>query len=207
MRQFEIGRCFMLVLLLLGVLMVVVSPVLGNGLSLVWEGEVCSTGAEVVTSSLVDGVLYLIVVEGNWLYDSYWFLAADAMYYTTDSSDSWQWQNHFPAPGGHSFLQINSNDVDWGPFSNGDTGHRYSIYYEGEGAPITFRIVDWVDDDYENNICRLGIRIYKEVTVGGYVVDNDSRGASAFSVDVLLLAGFVTLPFIEYFRKCRRRKV
>jgi hypothetical protein len=88
------------------------------------------------------------------------------MYYTTNPNE-WIWLNHFPAPGGHSFLQINGADVDWGPFSNGDTGHTYSIDYIGQGAPITFRIVDWIDQNYANNDCHIPIHIYITEVKGG----------------------------------------
>jgi hypothetical protein len=91
---------------------------------------------------------------------------ADAMYYTTGPV-GWNWVNHFPAPGGHSFLQINGADVNWGPFSNGDTRHTYSITYIGQGSPITFQIVDWIDQDYANNECHLPISIYLEEYKGG----------------------------------------
>jgi len=37
--------------------------------------------------------------------------------------------NPYPAPDGHSFLQINGADVNWEPISNGNTVHKYSIIY------------------------------------------------------------------------------
>ncbi|MEM3765645.1 MAG: hypothetical protein QXU46_01305 [Candidatus Bathyarchaeia archaeon] len=58
-------------------------------------------------------------------------------------------------------MQINGEDVNWGDFSNGDTGHAYSIYFIGTGSTITFRIVDWIDEDYTNNECHLPVEIYE----------------------------------------------
>ena len=72
------------------------------------------------------------------------------------------WATWSPAPNSHSFLQINGNDVYWGPFSNGDTGHTYTLMYTGNGEPITFRIVDWIDNVNEGNICHLHVTIYTE---------------------------------------------
>jgi hypothetical protein len=89
------------------------------------------------------------------------------MYYTT-GTQHWDWINHFPAPGGHSFLQIDGKDVDWGPFSNGDTGHTYSMYYEGIGAAIKFKLIDWIDGNYTNNYCHLPIEIYELPLETGY---------------------------------------
>ena len=71
------------------------------------------------------------------------------------------WTNAFPAPDGHSFLQINDQDVSWGPFSNYSTGHTDSINYVGQGLPITFRLVDWMDGDYSNNFCHLPVQIWE----------------------------------------------
>lgn len=199
-------RVFALALVSLSLLMGAVFPVLGAGTFLVWEGEVPSSGEEVWSVFLLDGVQYLIVAEGMWWYNYSYNLAADAMYYTTDHSNSWDWGNYFPAPGGHSFLQINGADVNWGPFSNGDTGHRYSLYYLGEGSSISFRIVDWMDGDYEDNICRLSVKIYREVTVGGYVVDYDSGMRFPSWIGILALASIIGLPFVGCLAKIRRKK-
>jgi hypothetical protein len=117
-----------------------------------------ATGATVTTPTLQSGTTYRIVASEIFWYDYANHLQADAMYYTTATSE-WNWVNHFPAPDGHSFLQMNGADVNWGPFSNGDTGHTYSIEYIGQGAPITFQIVDWMDQDYANNTCHIPISI------------------------------------------------
>ena len=42
-------------------------------------------------------------------------------------------------------------DVNWGPFSNGDTGHSYKIEPQGNDASVVFQIFDWYDEDYSNN--------------------------------------------------------
>jgi hypothetical protein len=127
----------------------------------IWESWVYSNGTPVTTPiSLANGVKYKIVVSEVFYYDKPHNYAADAMYYTTQYPDSFNWGNHLPAPNGHSFLQINGNDVNWGPFSNGDTYHTYTITYTGTGAPITFQIIDWIDG-YANNYCHLVVKIYE----------------------------------------------
>ncbi len=125
-----------------------------------WENSAfSSTGAIVTTPTLQSGVTYHIVASEIFWYNQASNLAADAMYYTTDPTNHWDWLNHFPAPGGHSFLQMNGADVNWGPFSNGNTGHTYSITYVGQGVPVTFQIVDWMDGNYTNNECHTPISI------------------------------------------------
>jgi hypothetical protein len=173
-----------------------VAPV--RSLSLLWEDQVLSSGLEVTSPVLISGEQYTIVVSDRWWYSkpSEDNLAADAMYYTTDYTDSWDWVNHFAAPDGHSFLRIDGQDIDWGPFSNGDTNHTYSINYTGQSAALTFRIVDWVDGNYTNNECKLLVRIYGEHTVGGTIVDADLFGTSWYVVSifaVILSVTFVTM--------------
>jgi hypothetical protein len=195
---------FMSALFLTSILTVVVLPVLGVE-ELVWEGSVPSDGSSVTSPILYSGVTYRIVSELQWWYDYPQNLASDSQYYTTDFSNSWVWGNYFPAPGGHSFMQINNLDVDWGPFSNGKgdgTGHYYEIYYEGEEAPITFRLVDWMDGNYANNVCHLRIRIYRETTVGGFIVDSNLWELAPF-LGALALAIIITIPTIRYLRKSR----
>ena len=121
---------------------------------------VYSDGAPATSPVLEFGKKYKIVATEMFWYDHPNWLQAYAMYYTTNK-DGWQWTNHFPAPDGHSFLQINGQDIDWGPFSNGDTGHTYTIYMMGEGDSLTFQIVDWIDGDYSNNGCHLPVYIYE----------------------------------------------
>jgi hypothetical protein len=133
-----------------------------------WEGTAySSTGNVVTTPILQSGVTYHIVASEIFWYNYAQNLEADAMYYTTEPVFGWWWANHFPAPGGHSFLQINGADVNWGPFSNGDTGHTYYTTYVGQGSSITFQIVDWIDHDYTNNSCHIPISIYMEQHKGG----------------------------------------
>jgi hypothetical protein len=126
-----------------------------------WGADVPASGAPVTSPVLEAGREYRIVASEMWFYDFPGNLGADAQYYTTDPTSSWHWGNHFPAPDGHSFLQIDSQDVSWGPFSNGDTGHTYTIYYTGTGAAITFSLVDWIDGDYTNNHCHLPVEIWE----------------------------------------------
>jgi len=173
-----------------------VAPV--KSLSLLWEDQVPSSGLEVASRVLISGQQYTIVVSDRWWYSrpSEDNLAADAMYYTTNYTDSWDWVDNLAAPDGHSFLQINGQDVDWGPFSNGDTNHTYSINYTGQDAALVFRIVDWVDGNYTNNECKLLVRIYGEHTVGGTIIDADLFGTSLYVVSifaVILSATFVTM--------------
>lgn len=169
---------------------------------LIWDAYVLSSGAEVTSPILLAGKTYRIVADEIWWYDYDKNLAADAQYYTTDGSDSWDWGNYFPAPGGHSFLQINNHDVNWGPFSNGDTGHTYTIYYVGEGAALTFKIVDWIDGNYTNNGCKIRVRIYKPVIVGGYVVDSELYEASNLpAINAMIATVLIIVPLMNHCKK------
>jgi hypothetical protein len=172
----------------------------GKSLSLLWEDQVLSSGLEVTSLVLISGEQYTVVVSDRWWHSkpSEDNLAADAMYYTTDYTDSWDWVNHFAAPGGHSFLQIDGQDVDWGPFSNGDTNHTYTIGYAGQDAALVFRIVDWVDGNYTNNECKLLVRIYGEHTVGGTIIDADLFGTSLYVVS--FFAVIFSVSFVIVFR-------
>ena len=191
---------FSSILLLLVVSTVIVSPVMATE-TLIWESWVYSTGVEVVSPVLDYGRQYRIVAEEIWWYNYSVHLEADAQYYTTDNSSLWDWVSHLHAPDGHSFLRINGEDVDWGPFSNGDTGHTYSISLTGSGIPLTFRLVDLIDG-YGNNECHLVVRIYKDVRVGGRVVDSTTPGIDlAWIATALTLAMVVTVPIIWYSRK------
>jgi hypothetical protein len=173
-----------------------IAPV--ESLSLLWEDQVPSSGLEVTSPVLISGEQYTILVSDRWWYSkpSEDNLAADAMYHTTDYTDSWDWINNFAAPSGHSFLQIDGQDVDWGPFSNGDTNHTYSINYTGQDAALVFRIVDWVDGNYTNNECKLLVRIYDEYLVGGTIIDANLFGTSSYIISlfaVILSVTFVTV--------------
>ena len=177
---------------------------------LVWEGTVYSSGVEVFTPILKSGD-YRIVAEEIWWYNYPAYLAADVQYYTTDNSSAWHWGNHFPAPDGHSFLQIDREDVDWGPFNNGywdpTRGHSYTIYYTlGHVGKISFRIMDWMDGNHGNNVSHINLRIYKVVTVGGYVVDsNPLETVSPWIIGALMLAVVVLAPIVKYVRKTHCR--
>jgi hypothetical protein len=176
--------------------------------TLIWEGYVPSTGSSVTTNvTLLQDEQYRIVVSDRWWYSKPTEnnLAADAQYYTNNWTDSWEWLNYFK-PDGHSFLQINGTDVDWGPFSNGDTGHTYTIFYAGEGAPITFGIVDWVDGNYANNECHLHVRIYEEVTVGGHIVDLNPLDATPLWVLGSLAVGLSIAVSLLYRSRVTRTR-
>jgi len=192
-----------LTLFLMGMLTV---SVRAQGEKLVWEGNVYSSGAEVFTPLLEAGE-YRIVAREIWWYNYSAYLAADVQYYTTDNSSALYWGNYFPAPGGHSFLQIMKEDVDWGPFSNGDTWHKYTIFYTlTDSAAMSFRIVDWIDGDYDNNFSHIHVRVYKVWTVGGYVVDSNPLETGApWIIGALLLAVVVTVPIVKYVRKTHCR--
>lgn len=182
--------------------MLAVSPVVAAEY-LIWDQYVFGDGGAQVSPVLETNLTYRIVAEEIWYYDNASNLAADAQYYTTNFSNSWYWGDYFPAPGNHSFLQIDGGDVDWGPFSNGDTGHRYSINYTGEGVALTFNIVDWIDGDKLGNGCKIRVRIYEPVTVGGYVVEPGlSEAAKLPVVSLMAIALLMTAPLVRH----RRRK-
>ena len=75
------------------------------------------------------------------------------MYYSPDD-----WANYYPAPGGHSFMQIDGGDISWGAYNR---AHIYSISFEGAGASLRFQSVDWIDNTWGNNVGGLRIRIYR----------------------------------------------
>lgn len=145
--------------------------------TLIWESELHSYLCPPVISPVLEaGREYLIEIQGTFA--SYNMsgiteYAMDAYYYSIimepsgDEPDIWVWDNHHPAPDGHSFVQIDGSDVNWGPFNNGVTspwgGHEYSIVYTGAGAPITFTIEEWLDPlrDCVLNYCHFHIRIYE----------------------------------------------
>jgi hypothetical protein len=155
---------------------------------------------------LEDGTLYRIEATEIWWYDYGRNLAADAQYYT-DSGPSWEWVSHFALGSGHSFLQIDGKDVYWGPFDNGNadgTGHTYTIAATGNGTAITFRIYDWLDVDPENpsdNYCHLTVRIFRVITVGGYIVDSAPNVSEMWAIGALVLGLAVAVPIVSYRRK------
>ena len=180
--------------------MVIMLPVMAVE-TFIWEAWVPSTGVDVVSPVLENGKQYRIVAEEIWWYNYPVRLEADAQYYTTDNSSSWDWVSYLHAPGGHSFLRIDGEDIEWGPFSNGDTGHKYEIHFIGKGAPATFRLVDLING-YGNNECHLVVRIYKDVRVGGRIVDSTTPGIDLpWIATALTLAMVVTVPIIWYSRK------
>jgi len=141
--------------------------------TLIWESELHSYLCPPVTSPVLEaGREYRIWIQGTFA--SYNMsgvteYAADAQYYTLlpPVPNIWVWDNHQIAPDGHSFVQIDGMDVYWGPFNNGIEnpwgGHEYMINYTGTGAPITFQIVEWLDElrDCVHNYCHFHVRIYE----------------------------------------------
>jgi len=176
--------------------------------TLIWEAYVPSTGSNVTTNiTLLQGNQYRIVASDRWWYSmpNESNLAADAQYYTTNWTNSWNWTNYFQIDD-HSFLQINENDVNWGPFSNGTTGHTYTMLYNGQGAPITFRIFDWVDGNYTNNQCKLDVKIYEEITVGGHIVDfNPISTTPLLTLGSLAVALSIVVSLVYRSKVCRGR--
>ena len=185
-----------------GVLTVVAAPVLGNESTLVWYGQASSSTGAVVTGPVLEsGVSYRIVAMNPWLYNTDDNVAADAMYFTTNSTSNVYWGGvYFPCPGSHSFLQISGQDVNWGPFSDGETNHTYTKYGVGNGTAVTFQIHDWVDDNYENNYCHIDIYIYHDVVVGGRVADWMGELVAYFVVSGAVFAGAVGVPAAKRFR-------
>jgi hypothetical protein len=123
--------------------------------------SVPSTGEPVTSPTLTSDKLYRIVAtERYWL--DHTDIKGDAMYWSTSLTD-WWWTSHEPEPDGHSFLQIDGQDINWGPFSNGNTGHTYEIQLQGSDAEMVFQIIDWYDGDYTNNVCHLKVYIYEIV--------------------------------------------
>lgn len=186
---------FLFALFLIEVLFVAVLPVRAED-TLVWQGDVSSSsGVPTYSPVLGNGVPFVIVASEVWWYNNDSNLAADAQYYTKDSSNSWFWGNHFSAPGGHSFLQINGADVNWGLYGTGETLHNYTISYVGKGQALAFQIVDWVDKDYSNNFCHIVVKIYKEICVGGEVINPDLAGKiGLWAVGVSVLAALAMVP-------------
>lgn len=182
-------------------LFVGVSAVYGDGWG-VWHGSVYSSGVEVTGPVLANGTSYVIVAKNTWWYRYLPYnLAADAMYYTDDSSNNIFWGNHFPEPDGHSFLQIDQQDVNWGAFSNGDTGHTYSVVWTGNGTAVSFRIVDWMDTNYTNNVCHIDVSIYTNWPVAGEIVDTSGHVATLlltyFAATGLILASVTGLALFK----------
>ena len=175
------------------------------GESLVWEAQVSSSGVAVASPVLQLGLDYRVVVNDSWVYDVQANLGADAQYYTTDYHDTWMWGNYYALPNGESFLQIDGQNVNWGPFSNGDTGHTYGINLTGEGTSVSFRIVDWIDENYSNNYCHLTVQIYEESSstcVGGYIVDPKAVNVS-WIAGASLVAAVLVVPAVAFYKKRR----
>jgi hypothetical protein len=129
----------------------------------IWDGEVASIGGPVTSITSVVHQTYRIIATE--VFSPGPGFTADAQYYTNEGY-LWNWVTWLK-PDGHSFLQINGADVNWGPFSNGDTFHTYTINYVGDGNPIVFNIIDWIDGNKSNNVCHLRVQIY-ETEMPGY---------------------------------------
>ena len=175
------------VLLILATVVASIAPVVALQ-SPIWTGQVSSTGEQVVGPILLDGREYRIVVSGSWLYDEPNNLAADSQYYTTNYTNSVFWEEPiFVAPTGHSFLQINGLDIDWGSFSNGDTNHTYTAFLIGDESAITFRIVDWLDGNYTNNVCHISLQVFVSHAVGGAIVEQSLLQMAVYGIVVSLV--------------------
>lgn len=208
MKVFQKTVLFVFASMLFLTSMLIATASLVAAQKLIWEADVLATGEEVIGPYLGYGKHYRIVATEMFLYNVTANLAADAQYYTKDPFDPWVWGDYYYY--GHSFLQINGEDVDWGPFSNGEwgpppTGHTYTIDYIGAGAAITFKIVDWIDDDYDNNESHLPVKIYEIPVVGGYIVDSTPlKIIASWIISAIMMAVLITVPFIKYCRKTRR---
>jgi hypothetical protein len=166
-----------LVLTLFAALVIAIVPVYTAKASEteIWEGTVSSDGTSVTSSVLLSGKIYHIYVEPGIMYLGL-STFCDAQYYITNPSDAWVWSSYSQVDS-HSFLQINGQDVVWGPFSNGHPdyppylGHEYDTYYIGQGVPITLKITDWIDGIYDSNSCHLQVKIYEsdQIQVGSDV--------------------------------------
>lgn len=159
----------------------------------IWEEDVWSTGGPVVSPVLEAGREYRIEAQG-WFISTHpvygWVtFAADAQYYTMEFDGTFiygpTWTTPLPAPDGHSFLQIDGMDVNWGPFSN--TVHEYQINYIGTGAPITFAIVDWIDGTPDRNFSHTHVRICEGPRV--------PRGETAFAYGGDYATCFLSMDF------------
>jgi|GEM_PF-4292993 len=175
------------ILLIAIVIASLVNPIAFSNASntLIWENDVFSNGSPVSSPTLTSGKTYLIQVNDFWWYDFANHLGADAMYYTTIPSWDGIWDDYLPCPDGHSFLQIDGQDVNWGPFDNGNlegTGHTYSIQYIGSGTDIVFSIYDWVDG-YTNNVCHMHIKIYETTQCYGFTIGYWKNHRDAWPVD------------------------
>jgi len=125
--------------------------------TLIASFDVSSDGTPVDSPILNSGTSYRIVAREIYCVSNTESprVYADAMYYSSDTQPGgWIWNSYETLPDGHSFLQINGMDVDWGSYYS---DHRYEIEYIGEGTAITFQIYDWIDEDYSNNYCHLEI--------------------------------------------------
>jgi hypothetical protein len=120
---------------------------------LIWDQWTCSGGGNYMSPILTDARQYRIEVSNQFIYNTTLDGRADAKYYSPDT-----WTNYYPAPDGHSLMQIDGGDIDWGAYNS---GHVYSILFEGTGASLRFQIVDWVDSTSGNNGGSLRIRIYR----------------------------------------------
>ena len=138
--------------------------------------DVSSNGTSVLSTVLEDEKTYKITAKEVFEYNKESNLCADPMYYTDEYPESWNWSSYNVAPNNHSFLQINGKDINWGSFSNGDTNHTYSIFYNGEGESITFQIIDWIDGNYTNNICHINVRIEEVQSQHTQIQMNISKG-------------------------------
>jgi hypothetical protein len=129
-----------------------------------WYSNVYSDGTVVTTPFLDNGRMYSITAgEIFWPEKADKDIEADAQFY---SEDDWvTWSKPESPPGTvHSFLQMDDTDVPWGdtPNFNPSTWHEYTVQFTGQGKTNTLRIIDWYDNNYNNNECHLPVCIIPE---------------------------------------------
>lgn len=125
-----------------------------------WFGNVYSNGVPVTTDPLPEGAECTITagIPGDasiWWYNTALDLRADVQYFETVTHQSGAWNLHSP-----SFLQfgtITPTDQNWGPFMSNHLYTKGGV--TGEGLPLTFQIVDWMDGNYGNNYCHIPVTI------------------------------------------------
>ena len=193
-----------MVLLSLSIISISIAPTCSQTTwTLIWSGIVYSSGEIVIPPVILqNGEPYKITSREVFWYNYAANLAADSMYYTTDPSDHWNWGSY--AYAGHSFLQVDGGDVDFGDFRNGDMGHYYSAIIIGKGAQITLQIVDWVDADYTNNDSHFLVEIFRRTSERKY----DPVGGELLVANKLLvitpyiaLSGIIGIASIFFIKK------
>jgi hypothetical protein len=128
-----------------------------------WYSNVYSSGQVVTTPVLDNGRIYTITAGEIFWVDYTPNFQADAQFYSEDGWTTW-FKPESPPGTTHSFLQMNDKDVNWGDTPNLDasTWHEYTVKFTGQGKSNTLRIIDWYDNNYDNNVCHLPVCIIPE---------------------------------------------